>query len=139
MPTAWDSNISKNVQGRSIPRIAVSIPYSGKFEPEWVEKTYRVIRCIPVNWCEKVVFYSKVPSLPVGRDTLVNQALSANCDYMVFLDTDLIFESPQDPNEALNTLYQCINKDKSSKDGKIVSGLCAKQKQGFNYHIGEIT
>jgi hypothetical protein len=81
-----------------------------------------------------VVFYSKVPSLPVARDTLVNQALQSNCDYMFFLDTDIIFESPQDPNEALNILYQCMNKDRSDKDAKIVGGLYrAKQKQGFHY------
>lgn len=121
-------------KGKVIPRIAISIPYNSKFEPEWVEKTYRFLRCIPVNWCEKVVFYSKVPSLPVARDTLVNQALQSDCDYIFFLDSDMIFEDPQNPNEAINILYQCINKDKSNKDAKIVSGLYrAKQKQGFNY------
>ena len=137
MPTAWE-NIN-NVKGidnipKNIPKIAVAIPYNSKWEPEWVERTYRHLRCTPLNWCVKMVFFSKVPSLPVARDTLVNQALQSGCDYIFFLDTDILFESPQDPNDALNILYQCMNKDKLDKDAKIVSGLYrAKQKQGFNY------
>lgn len=129
MPTAWNPDAQKN-----IPRISIAIPYIGKWEPEWVEKTYRHLRCIPVNWCEKMVFYSKVPSLSVARDTLVNQSLQNNCDYIFFLDSDMIFENPQNPNDAINMLYQSMNKDKSNKDAKIVSGLYrAKQKQGFSY------
>lgn len=72
--------------------------------------------------------------MPVARDTLVNSAINAGCDYIFFVDTDIIFESPTDPNIALNQLYQAINKDPNSKDGKIVSGLYrAKQKHGFTY------
>lgn len=131
MPTAWNSsnNIEKNT-----PKIAIAIPYNGKFEPEWVEKTWRHLRCTPLNWCTKIVFYSKVPSLPVARDSLVNQALQTDCHYVFFLDSDMIFETPEDPNVALDTLYQCMNKDPNSKEGKIVSGLYrAKQKQGFGW------
>ncbi len=134
MPTAWDNikgteNIPKN-----IPKIAIAIPYNRKWEPEWVERTYRYLRCVPLNWCTKMVFYSKVPSLPVARDTLVNQSLQNDCDYIFFLDSDHVFESPEDPNDAINLLYQCMNKSKDTKDAKIVSGLYrAKQKLGFSY------
>lgn len=130
MPTAWGStNIREN-----IPKIAIAIPYEGKWEPEWVEKTYRPLRTIPLHWCAKLALYSNAPSLPVARDSLVNQALQNDCDYIFFVDTDMIFESPQDPNEALSILHQCINKDKSNKDAKIVTGLYrSKQKAGFNW------
>ena len=131
MPTAWENtNIHKTV----VPKIAVCIPYNGKWEPEWVEKTYCPLKYIPTNWCTKIIFLSKVESLPVARDILVNQALQSDCSHIFFVDTDMIFESPNDPNTALSQLYQVVNKDPSSKDGKIVSGLYrSKQKQGFNY------
>lgn len=134
MPTAWNSSDTNKNISDNIPKIAIAIPYNGKWEPEWVERIYGPLRWKPTNWCNKVVFYCKVPSLPVARGTLVDQALQTNCDYLWFLDNDMIFESPTDPNETLNMLYQCINKDPNSKDGKIVSALYrAKQKQGFNY------
>lgn len=129
MPTAWDNTSNKS----TIPKIAIAIPYNGKWEPEWVDKTYCPLKYVPTNWCTKIIFLSKVQSLPVARDILVNQALKIDCDYVLFVDTDVIFEYPTDPNSALNTLYQCINKDPNSKDGKIVSGLYrAKQQVGFN-------
>lgn len=132
MPAAWN-NITKN-NITNIPKIAIAIPYNSDWTPEWVDKTYVPLRYIPVDWCAKITFLCKVPSLPVTRDTLVNQALQNNCDYIFFLDTDHVFEYPEDPNKALNSLYQCINKDKSNKDAKIISGLYrAKQKVGFNY------
>lgn len=129
---AW-SNEKKQHQP-IIPKIALAIPYNGKWDPEWVDKTYVPLRYIPVDWCTKFSFLCKVPSLPVARDTLVNSALQTNCDYIFFMDCDHVFESPTDPNTALNMLYQCINKDPNSKNGKIVSGLYrAKQSVGFNY------
>lgn len=130
MPTAW-SNTNKN---NDIPKIAIAIPYNSDWYPEWVDKTYGPLKYVSTNWCTKIIFLSKVQSISVARDILVNQALQSNCDYIFFIDTDMIFESPLDPNVALNHLYQCINKDSNSKDGKIVSGLYrAKQKQGFSW------
>ena len=134
MPTAWD-NVS-NVQKYNIPKIAVCIPYNSNWHPEWVEKTYGPLKYIPTNWCTKIIFLSKVQSIAVARDILVNQALQENCDYILFVDTDVIFEYPTDPNSALSTLHQCMNKDPNSRDGKIVSALYrAKQKVGFNNAI----
>ena len=133
MPTAWNNSPSSS---QSVPKIAICIPYNGKWEPEWVDRTYGPLKYVPTNWCTKIIFLSKVESLPVARDILINQALQQNCDYIFFLDSDVVFEFPTDPNSALNTLYQVINKDKSNKDGKIVSALYrAKQKIGFNNAI----
>lgn len=129
MPSAWDTPINTN-----IPKIAICTPYNGNWLPEWTDRTYIPLRYMPTNWCTKITFLSKVQSLPVARDMLIDQALQSNCNYILFLDTDHIFEQPSDPNMALSQLYQVINKDPNSKDGKIVSALYrAKQKVGFNY------
>lgn len=125
---AWDNLNQK------LPKIAIAIPYVTNWHPEWVEKTRDPLRYFPVDFCEKITFMSKMPSLPVGRDVLVNEALKVNADYIFFCDTDHVFESPSDPNLALRQLYDCINKDPKTKNAKIVSGLYrAKQKVGFNY------
>lgn len=131
---AWDLNQDINHQTNHIPKIAICIPYIGNFHPEWVEKTRDPLRFFPTDFCEKIMFMSKIPSLPVSRDALVNEALKAKCDYIFWVDSDLIFESPTDPNLALKQLYQVINKDPNTKDGKMVSGLYrARKKEGFSY------
>jgi hypothetical protein len=113
------------------PKIAIAVPYTGSFHPEWTETTYVPLRYIPVDWCDKVPILSKVPSLPVARDMLIKQSLELGADYLFFLDSDLLFENPKDPNIALRTLYQCIS---DNVDSKIVSGLYrAKKKEGFSY------
>lgn len=130
MVTPWEN---KNKMTNK-PKIAIAIPYNGKWYPEWTEKVYVPLKYVPISWCDKQTFLCKVPSISVARDILVNSALKAGCDYVFFLDTDLIFETPIDPNKALEILYQVINKDPNKKDGKIVSGLYrAKQKTGFSY------
>lgn len=129
MPTAWKTPAKTNV-----PKIAICIPYNGNWLPEWTDKVYMPLRYMPTNWCTKVTFLSKVQSLPVARDILVQEAIKSNCDYILFVDTDIICETPSDPNVTLKQLYDCINKDKNTKDGKIVGSLYrAKQKQGFSY------
>ncbi len=125
--TAWDNTPPK------IPLIAIGIPYNN-WEPEFTEKVYTRLKHVPLDFANKTVFLSRAPSLPVARNALVGQALGINADYLFFMDTDNVFENPEDPNVALKMLYQCMNKDPNSKDTKIVSGLYrAKQKVGFNY------
>lgn len=129
--------ITSPIPNQNIPRkpkITVCIPYNGKWEAEWVMRSYIHICHAPTEWCTKYQLLSKVPSLPLSRDSLTNNALKTDCNYVFFLDTDIIFEQPQDPNAALYMLYQAINKDPNSKEGKIVSGLYrAKQRTGFAY------
>lgn len=142
MAMPWDTGIKDNVTNINIgnkstdiqkPKIAIAVPYNGNWPPEWVERTYGPLRFYATDWCIKSIFLSKVPSISVGRDTLVKSALSANCDYILFLDFDHVVEKI-DPNTALGQLYSVINKDPNSKDGKIVSALYrAKQAIGFPY------
>jgi hypothetical protein len=122
-----------------LPKIAISIPFNGNWIPEWVERMYLPLMYHPVPWCQKVAFLTRVPSISVARNTLVEQALGIGADYILFVDTDIVMESPTDPNVALSNLYQTINKskikeDKNYKNARIVSGLYrAKQKTGFSY------
>lgn len=127
MNQAWGNTIN----GKHKPRIAIAVPYTGSFHAEWVESTYGPLRYNPVDWCDKLPILSKAPSLPVARDMLVKQALELGADYLFFLDSDLIFENPKDPNLALRTLYQVIS---NNSDSKIVGGLYrARKKDGFTY------
>lgn len=138
MTTAWDNLSNTNKDNTLIhkPKIAIVAPYIGNWNPEWVIKTRDPLEFVPLAWCDKITFKSKSPSLPVARTSLVEEALKVNADYIFFIDTDIVFESPTDPNMALSMLYQCIDKNKESKNGKIVTGLYrAKQKVGFNYAV----
>jgi glycosyltransferase involved in cell wall biosynthesis len=124
---AWNATNTKT------PIIAVCVPYKN-WEPEWSDRVLTRLKHVPLDFANKLIFYSNAPSLPAARDALVIMALKGNADYIFFIDTDNVFETPEDPNEALSMLYQCMNKDSNSKDAKIVSGLYrAKQKVGFNY------
>jgi hypothetical protein len=133
MPTPWNNtNISNKNNG--IPTIAIASPYKGSWNPEWVIKTRDPLHFTQLEWCNKIPIMSRIESLPVARTSLVYEALKYNADYIFFIDIDTIFESPTNPNVALNMLYQLINKNKEEKKDKIISGLYrAKQKVGFNY------
>jgi hypothetical protein len=136
VPTAWDNlpDTNTNTNTNKRPKIAIVVPYITDWNPEWVTKTRDPLEFVPLSWGDKIIFKSKAPSLPVARTSLVEEALKVNADYIFFVDTDIIFESPTDPNVALSMLYQCMDKNKESRNGKMVSGLYrAKQQVGFNY------
>lgn len=134
--TAWPDT-PKTESG--LPKVAVCIPFNGNWIPEWVERMYLPLMYQPINWCQKLAFLTRVPSISVARNTLIEQALNINADYALFVDTDVVMEQPSDPNAALSQLYQTINKTKDTnspnyKDARIVSGLYrAKQKTGYSY------
>lgn len=123
---------------KGLPRIGICIPIKGDFNPEFQDRVY-IPLTTQVDWCQKLIFLSRVASVTVARNSVVKQALQANCDYILFVDSDVVMENPSNPNDALNQLYQIINKskdsnDKNYKDARIVSGLYrAKQKTGFSY------
>jgi len=119
--------------GTNKPKIAIGLPYNGKLDMEFMERTWGPLRYISLGWCVKSIILTKVPSISVARDTIIKSALSTNCDYVLFLDSDQIVEN-SDPNTALGQLFSVINKDPDSKEGKIVSALYrAKQPTGFNW------
>jgi hypothetical protein len=134
--TAWPNSPIPN---NGLPKIAIAIPFNGNWIPEWTEKIYMPIMYHQTSWCQKIAFLTRVPSISVARNTLVEQAITNNADYVFFLDSDIVMESPTDPNLALSQLYSVMNKstnkdDKDYKIGRIVSGIYrAKQKSGFSF------
>ena len=108
------------------PRIALLLPQTGNLPAEFVEKVWGPLRWVPLDWCEKIPRICRVPSLPLARNILAQQALDAGATHLLWVDSDGAMEAPPDPNEALRLLYQC--------DAPIAACLYrAKQKIGFNY------
>jgi len=117
---AWEYTEEKKVY------IAILLPHTGNLPSEFVEKTWGPLRFKSVEWCDKLPLMCRVPSLPLARNILAQKALDAGVDYLFWIDSDHVFEKPEDPNEALKFLYLC--------DSPIVAGLYrAKQKTGFGY------
>jgi hypothetical protein len=118
---AWNE---ANPQGKK-PVIGMLLPYQTIFTSEFVMKTFIPLHT-PLPWCDKKLFMSKAPSLPLVRNTLAQQALENGCDYLLWIDSDVIPESPTDVNEALRMLYSC--------NAPIAACLYrAKQITGFHY------
>jgi hypothetical protein len=133
MVTSWSKIVDNKSTDTSKLTIAIAIPYNGSWLPEFIQKTYGPLRYTPLDWCIKNINLSRVPSVSVARDTLVKQALETNCQYILFVDSDMVVEG-FDPNIAMQILYNQLNKDSNTKDGKIISALYrAKQSTGFHY------
>ena len=108
------------------PRIALLLPHTSTLPAEFVDSIWGPLRHVPVAWCDKIPRMCRVPSLPVARNMLAQQALDAGATHLLWVDSDGVMESPTDPNEALKLLYQC--------DAPIAACLYrSKQKTGFNY------
>lgn len=46
---AWDSSNIQQTKTNTIPKIAIGIPYNGKWESEWVMKTFVPLNFFPDN------------------------------------------------------------------------------------------
>lgn len=124
---AWNRQIPITSTIIKAPRIVIGIPYEVKITMLFAMKMLCPLLFAPNNWCEKVPQMVRGVPQSIARDQIVDLALAdPTVTHILWVDTDSICESPQDPNIALNQLYQC--------NVPIVSGLYrAKQKQGFNY------
>lgn len=118
---AWESENNNNNNGKK-PVIGIGLPFYGDVSVEFVIKTYiPLVNAEP--WCDKITILSRAPSLPQVRNTMVEQALMAKCDYLFFIDSDVIFE--KDNYSCLKKLYE-VQKP-------IVSGIYrAKKHDGFS-------
>lgn len=125
--TAWEHNPTTSVTSLTIkPKIALLLPHVGNLPSEFVEKVWGPLRWVPLDWCDKMPFMCKVPSLPLARNILAQQALDAGATHLLWIDSDAVIETPQDANLALKMLYEL--------DYPISACLyVAKQKVGFNY------
>lgn len=136
---AWEQVVpAKPPKRPGIPRIAIGIPHQGTCSFEWFEKTYVQLKYAPRPEFEKMTFAVRSYSVVHSRNMIVKFAIENDCDYIFWLDSDIIFESkgkdPKgedvwvtiNPNDALKRLLDC--------NAAIASGLYrAKQQMGFNY------
>lgn len=113
--------------GSGKPRVCICIPHKTNVSLLWAQKTFYPLVNVGVDFCDKTNRLMRGLPLGVTRDELVKQALEdALVTHLLWVDTDMIPESPASANDALKILL--------SMDGDIVSGLYrAKQAIGFNY------
>ena len=99
---------------------------------EEIERMWGPLKYEPLSWCDKIFFLCRVPSLPLARNILASEGLKSDADWFLWVDSDHVMESPENPNEALHMLWQCLIETGEN----IATGLYrAKQKHGFNYAI----
>lgn len=150
---AWENTqpISSSINGKK--KVAVVIPHTGWLHTEFIQRTLFPL-ILPVDFCEKIPMLSKAYGITVGRNEGVRSAIEANCDYILWVDSDMIVESvgtkkekqknekgeevevivpspTTDPNLALKGLFDYMEK---MPDVKVMSGLYrAKKKEGFPF------
>jgi len=124
---ASTKGITTQKESSKKPVIALLLPHTGNLNTEFVERIWGALRFTPVEWCDKIPIFCKVPSLPVARNTLARKALdNPSVTHLFWIDSDHVLEEPVNPNEALEKLHGC--------NVPIVAGIYrAKQKIGFYY------
>jgi hypothetical protein len=154
---AWDSTpstSSSSTSSNSRKKVAVIIPHTGWLHTEFIQRTL-IPLIAPVDFCEKIPMLSKAYGITVGRNEGVLNAIQAGCDYILWVDSDMVLESvgtkkekrinPEtkkeeevivpyqttDPNLALKAFFEFME---NNPDVKVMSGLYrAKKKEGFPY------
>ena len=118
------------VKASGLPLVGICIPHTGNITMEFAEKSWGPIRWTQTKTFNKITFYSKVPSISVGRNNLADMAVKSECDYLFWLDSDILFDGIE-PNEALAGLVKILEEDKTVD---MVSGLYrAKKLDGFHF------
>jgi GT2 family glycosyltransferase len=107
--------------------IMIGMCYEPRMYTYFAMKTMLPLFAVPVPWAEKTHRFVRGVPIPNAREQIVESALKdPNVTHILWVDTDEICIKPDDPNAALDALYQC--------NEPIVSGLYrAKQAVGFNY------
>lgn len=114
-------------QPLSVPHVCCLIPHWGEVTLEWVNSTYGPLVFIPQADFAKTYRVARgIMNLDSHRNILVKSALEdKTVTHIFFLDTDIIAESPPDPNQALRQLL--------SLNVPIVSGLYRAKKAKGSY------
>ena len=118
---------AQKTTGEGKPFVAVCLCHTGSFSAEFVERTYTLLKAVPHPAFDKVILLSRGTPLDVCRNMLCQNFLNdSRFTHLFFIDSDIVFEEPSNPNEAINQLLSC--------DVPIVSGLYrARKKEGFFY------
>ncbi len=108
-------------------RVAILLPHMGEVSTEFADRTYGPLKFVPIAEFEKITFSCRGLPVHVARNMLVETALGdEKVTHLFWVDSDIVFEQPQNPNEAILRLLMC--------DAPIASGIYrARQKAGFNW------
>jgi len=121
-----------SVNSHPQPTIAILMPHRGRIHMEVESKTWGPLRYQRSDWCNKMYFLCRAPSLPLARNTLVKEALNSEAAFFLWVDSDHVPEEPKNIHDAVKELWKCLEETGES----IVTGLYrAKQIHGFNYAI----
>jgi hypothetical protein len=124
----WNRQVGQPQYQSTKPiKVAIGIPYTVDVTMFFALRTLGPLIYGALPGVEKI--HKMVRGVPqsVARDQIAELALQDPAvTHILWVDTDSICESPNDPNEALKMLLQM--------DAPIASGLYrAKQQQGFDY------
>lgn len=110
---------------KSRPLIAVCLPNKGRLTTEFVERTWIPIRFQKTEDFDIIWFLNKTYSITVARNSMVEDAIKAGADYIMWIDDDIIVEN-MEVLQAVRLLFHT--------GAEISSGLYrAKQVTGFNF------
>ena len=116
---AWNLNVpDRQVKiDTRIPHIAVCIPHYGNISMEWADKMYGPLRFMPQPDMAITVRMARgILNLDTERNVLVNIALKEkSVTHLLFVDTDVIIEQPNNVHDAIRALLRC--------NGFIASGM----------------
>ena len=110
------------------PHVKICLPHYGSISMEFARCMLEPLDMIPQPDFDKQVLIARgILNLDTLRNDLVRMALSdPRATHILFLDSDVVCETPRDPNEAIRMLL--------STNAPLASGLYrAKQREGFNY------
>jgi len=125
---AWEeAKVSSTKLPKGMPLVCICVPHHGSVSLEWVQSTWGPLYWVPQADFAKTSQMSRgIMNLDTERNLLAKQALkNPRVTHILWLDTDNICETPQDPNQALRLLLGC--------NAPVVSGLYRAKKQGAQY------
>lgn len=114
---------------RKKSRVAVCVPHTGNVSLEWADRVYGPLKFVPSPHFDKRIFPARGVPIDVTRNMLVKEALKDPLvTHLMWIDSDIVFEHPKDPNEVILQLMRC--------NAPISSGIYrARQKSGFSYSM----
>lgn len=110
-----------------LPHVCVCVPHWGEVSLEWVQSTYGPLSFLArADFAKSQKIARGVLNLDTERNLIAKMALEdKTVTHLLWLDTDVICESPTDPNQALSMLLQC--------NVPVVSGLYRAKKSKGEY------
>lgn len=119
---AWETGKEHK---KTKPIIAVCLPTKGKLAIEFIEKTWIPLRFLKAPEFDLIWMMNQTYSITVARNSMVEDAINGDVDYIMWIDDDIIVEDVTVVN-AIRNLF--------ASNTDIASGLYrAKQATGFNF------